>query len=32
MMLVIVLFYSAVTDQHENVRQAVVCKRQDFIV
>ena len=30
MMLVIALFFSAETDQHENVRQAVVCKRRGF--
>ena len=28
MMLVIALFFSAETDQHDNVRQAVVCKLQ----
>ena len=30
MMLVIALFFSAETDQHEHVRQAVVCKRRGF--
>ena len=30
MMLVIALFFSAETDQHENVRQEVVCKRRGF--
>ena len=30
MMLVIVLFFFAETDQHENVRQAVVRKRRGF--
>ena len=30
MMLVTALFFSAETDQHENVRQAVVCKRRGF--
>ena len=30
MMLVIALFFSAETDQHENVRQAVFCKRRGF--
>ena len=28
MMLIIVLFFSAEADQHDNVRQAVVCKRR----
>ena len=30
MLLVIVLFFSAETDQHDNVRRAVVCKRRGF--
>ena len=30
MMLIIKLLFSAEADQHENVRQAVVCKRRGF--
>ena len=30
MMLIIKLFFSAEADQHDNVRQAVVCKRRGF--
>ena len=30
MMLIIILFFSAEADQHDNVRQAVVCKRRGF--
>ena len=30
MMVIIVLFFSAETDQHDNVRRAVVCKRRGF--
>ena len=30
MMLIIVLFFSAEADQHDNVRRAVVCKRRGF--
>ena len=30
MMLVMVLFFFAETDQYENVRQVVVCKRRGF--
>ena len=29
-MLIIILFFSAETDQHDNVRQSVVCKRRGF--
>ena len=29
MMLIIVLFFSAEADQHDNVRRAVVCKRRE---
>ena len=28
MMLIIILFFFAEADQHDNVRQAVVCKRR----
>ena len=30
MMVIIVLFFSAETDQHDNVRRTVVCKRRGF--
>ena len=30
MMPIIILFFSAEADQHDNVRQAVVCKRRGF--
>ena len=30
MLLIIILFFSAETDQHDNVRQSVVCKRRGF--
>ena len=30
MMLIIILFFSAEADQHDNVRQSVVCKRRGF--
>ena len=30
MMLIIKLLFSAEADQHDNVRQAVVCKRRGF--
>ena len=30
MMLIIILFFFAEADQHDNVRQAVVCKRRGF--
>ena len=30
MTLIIISFFSAEADQHENVRQAVVCKRRGF--